>query len=683
MNWIFSGKNIGILVAGLVVAATTTVRAALFMTPTLLTVSHGVLTPGEWSDNFGGAISVANEYNIPLLVFYGGLSCGKCEELQRACLTDEFLAWQQQHKMLMVFTTNNSLGDASAFSKPQDSTGFPFIAVYWNKDGNAPQRDTELYRTFNGRDGEMLVKGGTLADQLIGSIEAVVGSYDFSSVPDISERAEILYSEPVTTKTRYDLRLFTGINASAALSPQKVYNLSASVKPVIKKVSGVLPTGMKLFFADGAVVLSGVAKQAGTYQYAFSIQQRRNGVLHEGPTIEFNFTVIAANDASQGGCAMLGQAIKATVPLFADESAGKAMRGVLELTASARNKVKAHYIGLSSGKTTFSGEWSEIEGGTARATLAARGMNLALEMGGDGTFKAVLSGSDMPVPIESLDGLRVGAGAFAAAFSGSYTVSLAETSPQSGTGCGYLFIKNITPAGKVQWNGMLGNGQTVSGSAFAMVDSTGCGTVAVFKNAKKDYIAAALKICSENPAAKDLRAVVACGGTVPRWAHYVAPAAVHDCAVRGSWYSKDLALDECCMAQFFGTTLELSAVTDGFSSEELGAVTSTPKADVTVTSDNLSLVGRLPDVNLKFSKANGTFKGSMNVTFASGVKTVKFAGVAIPGWHDCGCAPVDASDPFHIDESQPFAIGAAWFADKEDGVATSRGFMLKIDGKGF
>ena len=669
-------------VAGLALAVTTTARA-LSMTPTLLPVSNGILTLGEWSNNFNGALSVANEYNVPLLVFYGGLSCGKCEELQRACLTDDFLAWQRQHKMLMVFTTNNSLGNASAFSKPQDSTGFPFIAVYWNKDGVAPQKDTELYRTFNGRDGEMLVNGGSLADQLIGSIEAVVGAYDFSNMPDISARAEVLYSEPVTTKTRYNLRLFTGIDASSFLPPQKVYNLSESTQPKLVKVSGKLPSGVKLKYVDGNVVLSGAPKSAGTYQYAFSIQQRRNGVLHTGPTILLDIVVVAANDASQGGCAMLGQAIKATVPLFVDESAGKVMKGVLELTASARGKVKAKYLRLSAGKTTFSGAWTEIEDGTAKASLEANGMNLALEMDGDGSFSAVLSGSGLPKPLTSLDGLRVGAGAFAAAFAGSYTVSLAETSGQSGTGCGYLFIKNITPAGKVNWNGMLGNGRTVSGSAFAMVDSTGCGAVSVFKFATKDYVAVALKICPDDPALRAQRAVVACEGTVPRWAHHVAPAAVHDCATRGSWYPKKLALDECCMTQFFDTTLELSAVTDGFVSEGLGLVTFAPKADVKVTSNAISLAERSSDVKLNFSKASGMFKGSMKVTFASGSKTVKFAGVAIPGWHDCSCSPIDVSDPFHIDESQPFAIGTAWFADSEGGLATSRGFTVKIDEKAY
>ena len=244
-------------VVGLLLAATTASRADLAMSATLLPVSDGVLTLGEWNGNFSGALAAANAYRVPLLVFFGGLSCGKCENLQRACLTDEFLSWQREHKMLMVYTTNNARGDASRFSKPQESSGYPFIAVYWNRDGEVPQKDTALYRTFNGRDGEMLVKGGTLAGQLIGSIETVVSEYDFSSMPDISARAEMLYSDPVTTKTRYDIRLFTGIDVSSALAPQTVYNVVGSVKPVLKRISGKLPTGVKLAYVDGAVVLSG------------------------------------------------------------------------------------------------------------------------------------------------------------------------------------------------------------------------------------------------------------------------------------------------------------------------------------------------------------------------------------------------------------------------------------------
>ena len=169
MKWCFKGKSLGVLFSAVLSLCGTAV-GALSQTATLLPVSKGALNLGEWNSNFGGALAVADAYHVPLLVFFGGLSCGKCEDLQRACLTEEFLAWQNGHKMLMVFTTHNGNGNASGFAKPLSSSGFPYMAVYWNRGGSAPAKDSEYYRAFNGRDGEMLVKGGSLAEQLIGSI---------------------------------------------------------------------------------------------------------------------------------------------------------------------------------------------------------------------------------------------------------------------------------------------------------------------------------------------------------------------------------------------------------------------------------------------------------------------------------------------------------------------------------
>ena len=237
MAWNFKKSGLRILCSA-VLSLCGMAEGGLSQTAVLLPVSKGVLTPGEWNSNFRGALAVADAYRVPLLVFFGGLSCGKCEDLQRACLTDEFLAWQNSHKMLMVFTTHNGNGDASGFARPEKSIGYPFLAVYWNRNGSAPAKNSDYYRTFNGRNGEMLVKGGSLAEQLIGSIESVVGEYDFSSLPDISARAEWLYQNPVTTRVSYDVDLFTGLDAAGALAPQVVYNLKGSTKPKLKKVSG-------------------------------------------------------------------------------------------------------------------------------------------------------------------------------------------------------------------------------------------------------------------------------------------------------------------------------------------------------------------------------------------------------------------------------------------------------------
>lgn len=490
MRWSLWRNRFCVVAAAVLSLAMAEVRA-ISLSPTLLPVSDGTLTPGEWNSNFEGALAVADIYNIPLLVFYGGLSCGKCEELQRACLSDEFTAWQQGHKMLMVFTTNNSRGNASGFSKPENSSGYPFIAVYWNRNGVAPEKGSEFYKVFNGRDGEMPFKGGTLAAQLIGSIESVAGGYDFSAVPDISEQAELLYSDPVTTRLSYDVRLFTGLDASLALVPQTVYNLKGDLKPKLKKVSGRLPKGVKLVYSDGAIALSGSAKSPGEFTYSFSIQQKRNDVLHVGPAITIAFDVAAANDISKGGCAMLGKAFKATVPLFSAGDSRDAA-GSLELSATARGKVTAKYTGLSRDKYSFSGAWTAIDSGIASAIVAPRGKSasLVLELAGDGRIGVALSDSAGDAVLESPNGLKVCTGLDASAFAGEHSASLGDVSG----GGAFLSVTKVSANGKVKWRGRLDGGQNVSGNAFAMVDGDGSCIVHAFKVANRYEVSEVLRI---------------------------------------------------------------------------------------------------------------------------------------------------------------------------------------------
>ena len=491
MSWSLGRSRFGVVAAAVLSLAAAEVRA-ISLSPTLLPVSDGILTPGEWNSNFDGALAVADIYNIPLLVFYGGLSCGKCEELQRACLSDEFIAWQQGHKMLMVFTTNNSRGNASGFARPEDSSGYPFIAVYWNRNGVTPEKGSDFYRAFNGRDGEMPVKVGTLASQLIGSIESVVGEYDFSAVPDISARAELLYSDPVTTRLSYDVRLFTGLDASLALAPQTVYNLKGESKPKLKKVSGRLPNGVKLVYSDGVVALSGSAKRPGEFTYSFSIQQKRSGVLHAGPVITIAFDVAAASDVSKGGCALLGKAFKATVPLVAAENGSRSAVGTLELSATARGKVTAKYASLSRAKTSFSGVWTAIDSGVASAVIVPRGKStsLVLELASDGSIVAALSDLAQGTALESPEGLKVCTGLNASAFAGEHSVGLGGASE----GGAFLSVTKVSANGKVKWKGRLEDGKNVSGNAFAMFDGDGCCIVHIFKVAAKYGVSEVLRI---------------------------------------------------------------------------------------------------------------------------------------------------------------------------------------------
>lgn len=653
---------------------------AIGLAPEILPVSTGEIKLGEWNRNFNGGLAIADAFHVPLVVFYGGLSCGKCETLQRACLTDEFLAWQNANKMVMIFTTDNLYGNASSFAKPAESDGYPFIAVYWHRAGeSAPSKDSEYYKAFCGRDGQMLATGGSLASQLIRSIETVTTGYVHDPTLDeaIAEHAEMVYLTPVTTRLWYDVSAYTSIDMAATFAPQRVYNVSEAYKITLKKISGTLPAGVKLVCSEGQILLTGAAKTAGHFPYTFSIQQKRSIVTHEGPPITIDIVVHAANDVASGGNALLGSAFNATVPLFLSEAGGKALKGVLDVGHTARNRITAKYSGLPRKTIPFSGAWSLLSDGVAQAVLTARdGSVLVISLGAGGAIEATLSDPAYPEALSSGVPLFAGTGSFASAFAGSYTIGLPESGNES-AGAGYVVVKRLSANGKAQWTAGLPNGVTISGASTLTTDGEGNAVLPIFKCMTKDYVAVPVRIKPNASMGTSPRAVASCAGAIARWGHVANPVSSHDCEVFGSYYDKSFALEESCRQQYATSVLALSAATSGFVSGRYGAVASVPSGDVQIAGSAMTLTARTADLKLSFVKSTGMVKGSMKVSFASGATTAKFVGVVVPGWH--GTAEPGGADPFAIDGSRPFAIGAAYFADVEGGVQAKRGFMVKID----
>ena len=652
--------------ASLLVAAVLRLSGGVVLSPPILPVSTDEIKLGEWNVNFSGGLAIADTFHVPMVVFFGGLSCGKCEALQRSCLSEEFLAWQNANKMVLIFTTDNAYGNASSFAAPAKSTGYPLIAIYWNRDGNAPAKNTQYYRTFNGREGEMLATGGSLGSQLRRSIEMVTEGYVYDPSIDvgISDHAEMLYSTPVLTRVKYELELFTSIDAAAAFGSQQVYNVKDGYKILLKKVAGALPVGVKLVCADGCVRLSGAAREAGSFTYKFSIQQKRNGVLHEGPPITLAMVVHAAGDVAAGGNAALGTAVKATLPLYLQEAGGNAMKGVLEFSQTAMNKTSAQYVGLNRTKVKFAGSWSSLSAGVATAVMPSRGgMTLTLTMGEGGRISASLKDPAYPAELTTGDALAVGTGSYASAFAGAYTVALPENSANSGHGPAYVVVKKLAANGKAQWAAGLPNGKTLSGNATLTVDGDGNAVLPVFKLTAQDFIAAALRISPNSSMLDNPRAVADCAGTLARWGHVAKPESVHDCTVCGGRYEAAKSLETASVQQYGTNRLRISAVADGFASGRYGAFVSAPSDDVVVSASGLATASRSADLKLAFVNGTGVFRGSMKVTFASGAATAKFSGVVVPGY-------------------KPFAVGAAYFADMDGGVSVQRGFAVEIGERG-
>lgn len=486
--------------------------------------------------------------------------------------------------------------------------------------------------------------------------------------------------KPTLARTEYEIPIYSTFDAAAAIDPLLAYNVNSG-KVTLKKVDGSLPPGVKLVYKDGCVRLSGAPTRPGTYTYTFKLQQKQGGKTVAGPEVTMTFTVDAPSAVSAGGNALLDKTLKATVPLYEESDGTNVLAGVVEFSTTSKNAIKAKCLLLEKKSVSFKGRWARMEDGHVEtdALVAKDGRWLKLTMEADGALTAVLANPSKGTALTTLGTVRIADGSFAAPYAGYYTVALEELESDDPMGDGYVLVKSVSASGKAKWSAVLANGKSLSGSATVMLDGAGNAVLPVFKYTNGDWIAVPLKIRPNGSALPFPRAILSCDGIAGRWAHFTFPASYHSVYARGCWYDKKNALDQCCYLQFFGTELSLSAQLDGYRSVAYGAAPPSPTANVTVYADNLKLDAKYPDVKMKFSMKTGVVSGSLKLAFAEKTVTAKYKGVVIPGWHDCQCETPDPSDPYRIDMSQPFAVGAAWFTDKVDKKSVKRGFAVKID----
>ncbi len=143
------------------------------------TVAHDTsgCTPGVWTSDFDAALKYAQENNVPLLSYWGSESCGYCGRMKRRGInTAVFESWVKAHPIVLVFTDASDTAtetDVKVFTRGTNKTGlFPYMRIYWLKSSG-----TEVSACFSGRKGKMLGKGSNEAEQLIASLESVIGDW--------------------------------------------------------------------------------------------------------------------------------------------------------------------------------------------------------------------------------------------------------------------------------------------------------------------------------------------------------------------------------------------------------------------------------------------------------------------------------------------------------------------------
>ena len=153
------------------------------------------VVPGEWTTKFAEALKMADEQHIPLVAFWAKSSCGQCKKMERANMHEDVIAWRKERGYLFVFGIND-LGESTKIivdgkeincsmkSFAKKGSNLPFIAVYWNKDGDASAAFKSRTQ-FCGREKSMLVTpdasiadaDARVADVFMRSVDKIVGDY--------------------------------------------------------------------------------------------------------------------------------------------------------------------------------------------------------------------------------------------------------------------------------------------------------------------------------------------------------------------------------------------------------------------------------------------------------------------------------------------------------------------------
>ena len=457
--------------------------------------------------------------------------------------------------------------------------------------------------------------------------------------------------KPVTAKTQYNLSLYSGFTAISD-EDLTVNNLQGG-SVTLKKVSGTLPKGVTVKYdkKTGSLVVSGTPSKTTEATVVYTIIEKtgsgRNKTTSTGPEITFNFSVTDPAEENP----YLSRAFTVTLPLLR----GAEMVGVITLSATAKNALTAKVICDADTKTlSLKGKWSDLEGGTAYATLTAKTAELDLSMSADGTFNAELKDNRYPGETLTAVGVKALTEAELQPCKGNYTVALIDENA-----AGYLTLDFSTASyvkkGTVKFSGALPDGTAISGTAGLCGFDEDFVCLPFFVNTRKARLSALVKIRRDAAtAAKTLsaRAIVGVDAIASRWES--SSGAAGEVEVYGSFFDASLPLEN----HFENGAGEL--VFDGAAAgvdSILG-----DGAAVSATGTKLALTEAIRNVRLTYTKKTGKFSGSTRVTVGNKAYTGRFAGVLLPGWNECGsCGSDDTLIPALVNELPP-AVGQLLFS---------------------
>ena len=438
---------------------------------------------------------------------------------------------------------------------------------------------------------------------------------------------------------------------------------SAANKLTTKKISGSLPSGLKIAWeGTAALVVSGVPTKAGEYEAVYQVIETRGKKKVDGLTAKIAITVVdpTAVDPAHPELPPINASCLVkrdfTDVMVIDTCKGRLL-GTLtfQIPKGSTGKISGKYVSAA-GTVTFKApkSWSRMEDSTLVSEIEGNrtGYKLTVKALADGLVVAMLDDPTVGCTLKmELGDEPWSEDDSAEDWKGYYTVALSNETTNAG--CGIMTLKMESASdlkkGQMGWTLVLPNGKSFSGKSVLTRGDGEFVYLPVFVSKKDDTFSAVVRVLANAKAQKDeWRASVLlpdesdgknfCGAY---WTNGSGESATEvGFGVYGGIYDVDEDLDACCIE--FYKKADMHFFADG---EALAAITVGPDAiKIPKGSDNPQ------KVSLSFSRKTGVLSGTFVVP---GTTKASWKGVVLIGW-GAGCGCDDPKTPVYL----PFVNGA-------------------------
>ena len=380
-------------------------------------------------------------------------------------------------------------------------------------------------------------------------------------------------------------------------------------------------------------------------------------------TVEYAITGFKTEIANPYSNGWLTKAVKATLPLYAED--GASVAGCLELQLRKNGRVSVRIFGVGRRVVTMNGIWDDniAADGTTTALLQKGDLAVALTITSSGVVSASVSGL-----------LSMASGPCALAedygdWTGNYAVALPLFNV-AGVFCGDAYMtlsmgktRESAARGRVKYQIFLPDGKKLSGVTGVTGWDAHFGIVPVVKASGSNKFTASLLVRRNAALASTRRAVMSVEGVKAIWQGNGFSC---ECGVYGSLIVKTDSLLELANVDALMFAVDASSAP---ASNKYGALNGVvyDGGAMSVSAIGVAPTAKTAGFSFRVNRSTGVFKGRTRMAFSNKDKVSSaFSGVLLPGWFsDCECQ--EDGDTVVPMSFLPFGVGQLLFTDSTNG----------------